>query len=198
MATAMKKELFKAKKVAHPNSRKTIAIAKRTKKISNRQKAKMSGLIKQSLVGEKMMWLKEHMVPDTCPYTPELTARLLELYIARNDDEMEQIMIKRSIGGKRNRQHASREDAIRMTKEREQEEYNTCGIEIPDILNTAQCEMLRNWDGDLRYLTNFKFRRFGRKHLSETLQKGSREPKRETTNHRQRKALGEIENSEQV
>lgn len=41
---------------------------------------------------------------------------------------MEQITIKRSIGTKRNRQHASREDVIRMTKEREQEEYNTCGI----------------------------------------------------------------------
>lgn len=41
---------------------------------------------------------------------------------------MEQINIKRSIGSKRNRQHASREDIIRMTKEREKEEYNTCGI----------------------------------------------------------------------
>lgn len=41
---------------------------------------------------------------------------------------MEQINIKRSIGSKRGRQHASREDALRMTKEREQEEYDTCGI----------------------------------------------------------------------
>lgn len=41
---------------------------------------------------------------------------------------MEQIVIKQSVSFKRHRQHASREDILRMTKEREQEEYNTCGI----------------------------------------------------------------------
>lgn len=173
MATAMRKEFLKAKKMIHPNSRKSIAIAKRAKKILNRQKSKMNGLIKQNLIGEKMLWIKEHMVSDVCPYTPELTARLLETYIARNDEEMEQIIIKRSIGTKRNRQHASREDVVRMAKEREQEEYNTCGIEIPDILDATQCEMLRNWNGELKYMSNFKFRRFHKKHL-DALSKASK------------------------
>ncbi|XP_076643234.1 translation machinery-associated protein 16 [Halictus rubicundus] len=177
MSTAMRKEFLKAKKIAHPNSRKSIAIVKRTKKISNRQKAKVGGLIKQNIIGEKMLWIREHMVPDVCPYTPELTARLLEMYIARNDDELEQINIKHSIGGRRNRQHASREDVLRMSKEREQEEYNTCGIEIPDILNATQCDMLRKWNGELRYLPNFKFIRFGKKHLNDALQKASKQPK---------------------
>ena len=180
MSTAMRKEFLKAKKIAHPNSRKSIAIAKRAKKISNRQKAKMCGLIKQNLIGEKMMWIKEHMVPDVCPYTPELTARLLETYIARHDEEMEQITIKRSVGSKRNRQHASREDIIRMTKEREKEEYDTCGIEIPDILTASQCKMLKNWDGELRYLPNFKFTRFSRKHLNDALQEAKKSPKVQT------------------
>ncbi|XP_012342815.1 translation machinery-associated protein 16 homolog [Apis florea] len=177
MATAMRKEFLKAKKVAHPNSRKSIAIAKRTRKITNRQKAKINGLIKQNLVGEKMLWIKENMIPDICPYTPELTARLLETYIARHDEEMEQIVIKRSISYKRNKQHASREDVLRMSREREQEEYDTCGIEIPDILNPTQCEMLRNWNGELRYMTNFKFRRFGKRHLNEALKKANKESK---------------------
>ncbi|XP_016915709.1 translation machinery-associated protein 16 homolog [Apis cerana] len=176
MTTAMRKEFLKAKKIAHPNSRKSIAIAKRTRKITNRRKAKINGLIKQNLVGEKMLWIKEHMIPDICPYTPELTARLLETYITRHDEEMEQILIKRSISYKRNKQHASREDILRMTREKEQEEYDTCGIEIPDILNPTQCEMLRNWNGELRYMTNFKFRRFGKKHLN-ALKKANKESK---------------------
>ncbi|EZA62923.1 hypothetical protein X777_04632 [Ooceraea biroi] len=58
-----------------------------------------------------------------------------------------------------------------MTKKREQEEFNTCGIEIPDILIATQCEMLRSWNGELRLLPNFKFRRFGKKHLREALQR---------------------------
>ncbi|KOC69930.1 Translation machinery-associated protein 16, partial [Habropoda laboriosa] len=163
--------------VMHPNSRKSIAIAKRAKKILNRQKAKTYGFIKQTLVAERMMWIREHMVPDVCPYTPELTARLLEVYIARNDKEMEQINIKRSVGGKRIRQHASREDVIRMTKERDLEEYNTCGLEIPDILDAHHCMVLKNWDGELNYLPYFKFRRFGKKHLNQALQKMNKESK---------------------
>ncbi|XP_076629128.1 translation machinery-associated protein 16 [Colletes latitarsis] len=180
MSVAMRKEYLKAKKILHPNSRKSLAIAKRAKKIINRQKTKMSGLIKQNLVGEKMLWIQEHMIPDVCPYTPELTARLLEMYVARNDEELEQIAIKHSVGGKRNRQHASREDIVRMTKEREQEEYNTCGIEIPDILNAAQCEMLRKWNGELKYLPNFKFRRFGKTHLNDALRKTNKQLKEHT------------------
>ncbi|KZC09834.1 Translation machinery-associated protein 16 [Dufourea novaeangliae] len=142
----------------------------------------MGSLIKQNLTGEKMLWIQEHMEPDVCPYTPELTARLLEIYIARNDEELGQINIKRSIGGKRSRQHASREDVLRMTKQRELEEYNTCGIEIPDILNATQCDMLRKWNGELKYITNFKFRRFGRKHLNDALQKSNKPPKTYTNN----------------
>ncbi|RLU25151.1 hypothetical protein DMN91_003243 [Ooceraea biroi] len=82
MSAALQREIAKAKKILHPNSRKAIAIAKKTKK-----------------------------------------------YIGRNDEELEQITLKHSIG-RRNRQHASREDIIRMTKKREQEEFNTCGIGI--------------------------------------------------------------------
>lgn len=45
--------------------------------MSNRQKAKMAGTIKQNLIGEKMMWIQQNMIPDVCPYTPELTGELL-------------------------------------------------------------------------------------------------------------------------
>lgn len=47
-------------------------------------------------------------------------------YIARHDEEMEKIVESKQ--GKKNRCHTSREDVIRMTKEREMEEYNGAGI----------------------------------------------------------------------
>ncbi|XP_060821654.1 translation machinery-associated protein 16 isoform X2 [Bombus pascuorum] len=129
----------------------------------------MSRLIKQNLIGEKILWIKNNMIPDVCPYTPELTASLLEKYIARNDKEMEQIAIKRSISSNRNRQHASRANIIRITKEREQEEYDTCGIEIPDILDEIQCKMLMAWNDELHLMNNFNFIRFGKKDLKKAL-----------------------------
>jgi len=45
--------------------------------------------------------------------------------------------------------------------------------EIPDILNRAQYEMLRKWQGELRFLPNFKFRRFGKKHFREAMAKAA-------------------------
>lgn len=49
--------------------------------------------------------------------------------------------------------------------------------EIPDILTPTQCEMLRKWNGELRLLPNFKFRRFGKKHLKDTLQRIEKQAK---------------------
>jgi len=37
--------------------------------------------------------------------------------------------------------------------------------------------MLRNWDGDLELISSFKFRKFGRKHLKNVLQRIEREDK---------------------
>ncbi|XP_015120221.1 translation machinery-associated protein 16 [Diachasma alloeum] len=164
MSAIMKRELSKQKKMLHPNSRKILAIAKKSKKALNRENAKQTGSMKQNLIREKMLWMREHMVPDVCPYPASLTGELLEKYIARHDEEMAKIVESKL--GKKNRSHTSREDVLRMTKEREVEEYNGAGIEIPNILNSAQCEMLRQWDGDLRYLPNFSFRRFGKKHVA--------------------------------
>jgi len=49
-------------------------------------------------------------------------------YIGRNDEELEYIDTKNSVEGRKNRQHASREDIVKMTKKREQEEFDTCGL----------------------------------------------------------------------
>ncbi|XP_073967783.1 translation machinery-associated protein 16 homolog isoform X2 [Bombus fervidus] len=74
----MRKEFLKPKKMIHPNSRKSIVIAKKAKKISNRQKAKMSRLIKQHSIGEKISWIRNNTIPGVCSYIPWLTASLLE------------------------------------------------------------------------------------------------------------------------
>lgn len=68
--------------------------------------------------------------------------------------------------------------------------------EIPDILNPIQCEMLRNWNGELRYMTNFKFRRFGKKHLNEALKKANKKSKE--NKDIQTKVSKKPQNSEEV
>ena len=49
-------------------------------------------------------------------------------YIERFSDELEQIKMKNSMKGRDGQQHASRVQAINLTRERETKEYNTTGI----------------------------------------------------------------------
>ncbi|KAJ8675194.1 hypothetical protein QAD02_010980 [Eretmocerus hayati] len=161
---AIKEDALKASNTfLHPKSRKCIAMVKKFKKDNKKEKAKLECKLKQSLVADKLLWFQKHMVPEVCPYTHQMTNELVQKYIARNDEELEQIQIKRSIGGNRNKQHIGREDAIRITKERETCDFEGCGLEIPNILNTAQCNMLKKWNGDLKFLPNFKLIKFRKK-----------------------------------
>lgn len=158
----IKKNLDKLK---HPNSRKTITLAKKLNRNEKKSGKKLGTHIKQNLVGEKIMWFKER-VPEGCEVlSKHQVLELIETYLARFDEELEQITIKNSIGQRKNRQHASREDIINITKKNEHEEFETCGLELPDFLDHQQVEILTKWDGELRFLQNFKLKRFARKHL---------------------------------
>ncbi|PNF23381.1 hypothetical protein B7P43_G13189 [Cryptotermes secundus] len=159
MPKSIKKEL--SKKILHPKSRKAVQLTKETKKISRREKIKLVHHMKQNLIGEKFLWFRDHLVPDVTEYTPELILSIIELF----KEELEQISLKHAVGNRKNRQHANREDIIRLTLLRDEEEFNTCGLEIPDITIPKQLAMLRNWNGELRFLQNFKLKRFSRKNL---------------------------------
>lgn len=152
-------------KLKHPNSRKTISLVKKMVKTEKKNNNKLGTHIKNNLSGEKILWFKER-IPEGCVILDkEQTLQLIEKYLGRFDDELEQISLKNSIGQRKNRQHASREDIINITKKREVEEFETCGLEMPDLMDAQQMEVLMNWNGELRFLQNFKLKRIARKHL---------------------------------
>lgn len=153
-------------KLKHPNSRKTISLARKMLKSEKKNNNKIGTHVKQNLIGEKILWFKER-IPEGCiVLDKEQTLKLIETYLARFDDELEQIALKNSIGQRKNRQHASREDIINITKKREVEEFETCGLEMPDLMDPHQMEVLRDWNGELRFLQHFKLKRIARKHLT--------------------------------
>lgn len=156
----------KLEKLKHPNSRKTLSLTKRLKKNEKKDHNKLGTHIKQNLLGEKILWFKERIPADCAVLTKEQVLQLIEIYLARFDEELEQIALKNSIGHRKNRQHASREDIINITKKRDAEEFDGCGIEMPDLLDAHQVKLLREWNGELRFVQNFKLKRVARKHLS--------------------------------
>lgn len=76
----LKKNLDKLK---HPNSRKTISLAKKMKKGEKRDQNKLGTHIKQNLIGEKIMWFKERIPEDCAVLTKGQTLELMETYLAR-------------------------------------------------------------------------------------------------------------------
>ncbi|EEZ99432.1 translation machinery-associated protein 16 [Tribolium castaneum] len=166
----------------HPNSRKTNALVKQIKKTKAREKIKQNSNIKLNLLGEKILWFRDNLEPDCSSYSPKKALGLVEKYLSRFDEELEQIKLKHSIGNRKNRQHASREDIIKLTMKTEKEEFNTCGLEIPDLLNTQQYRLLKEWNGELRFLPKFKLKRYNRKALENaTNNKEPRPPQSQTS-----------------
>ncbi|CAH1223910.1 unnamed protein product [Diabrotica balteata] len=158
-------------KLKHPNSRQTKMLAKQIQKKNSRDKSKLATTLKLNAVGEKCKWFGSMLDPEFTNLTPGGLHRLIEQYLSRFDEEMEQIRLKHSIGNRKNRQHANREDIIRMTIERERGDYNTCGIELPDVFDINQFNYLQQWKGELRYLQNFKFKKFSKKFLEDEEEK---------------------------
>ncbi|CAD0204179.1 unnamed protein product [Chrysodeixis includens] len=154
-------------KLKHPNSRKTLKIISKIKRNEKKDQNKVGTHIKQNLLGEKILWFKERIPVGCVVMDKTQTLELITEYLARFDEELTQIALKNSVGQRKHRQHASREDIINITKNKEREEFETCGLEMPDLLDTQQMEVLRNWNGELRFLQHFKLRRIAKKHLIE-------------------------------
>ncbi|KAK4881053.1 hypothetical protein RN001_004372 [Aquatica leii] len=152
----LNKELSKCK---HPNSRKTKSITKQAKRIIVRNDNARTKNLKRSVTANKIQWFLDHIDPSLTVCTTEQTKELIERYLSRFDEELEQIEIKQSIGNRKSRQHANREDVINMTIQREKEEYNTCGLEMLNVMDGADLAAFRKWNGDLVSLQHLKLTR---------------------------------------
>jgi hypothetical protein len=69
-------------------------------------------------------------------------------YFHRFDDELEQIALKTQINSKRSNQHSSRESIIKITLEKDINNFKAGGIELPDLCDQEAFEAFKNWDGD--------------------------------------------------
>ncbi|XP_073911174.1 translation machinery-associated protein 16 isoform X5 [Castor canadensis] len=82
-----------------------------------------------------------------------------EKYLNRFNSELEQIELHNSIKDRQGRRHHSRETVIKQTMERERQQYEGYGFEIPDLLDGSNLKMFREWDFDLKKLPNIKMRK---------------------------------------
>lgn len=84
--------------------------------------------MRSNVLGEKFAWFQERIEAERSePLTGVEFAQLIDGYLQRFDEEVEQIELKQSISKNRAHQHHSRLNAIKMTLETETAEYNGGG-----------------------------------------------------------------------
>lgn len=164
-------------KVLHPQSRKVKKLhGKEVRKQKVSANATAAGQKLQQL-GEKLLWFHENLdgvIPnvyvetETTPFTKAMMLELANAYLARFQDELDQINLKNSIGGdKKNKRHhyRSRVDVIKFTLENEENDFNGCGLEMPNLLDKNTFKYFTTWTGELRYVQNIEMKRYRRQEL---------------------------------
>ncbi|XP_069110218.1 translation machinery-associated protein 16-like [Argopecten irradians] len=166
MPKAPKAKVGQDKKPIHPNSRKAQQL---TRKASRDQRlgAKNLNTQRTELLADRLVWFQQNVdVEKKCLKKCEL-ASLCKKYLARFEDELDQIDIIQNIGNRQRRQHASREAAISLTLAKEKEEFASNGLELPDLVNAKNFEYFKQWNGEIKYLQNIKLRKIAVQDLKE-------------------------------
>ncbi len=162
-------------KVIHPKSRKAGKLQAKEQRKHKLANTVRSGGSKLQATGEKLAWFKENLPlceedEKTTACTRQEMLSLATAFLTRFEEELEQINLKNSVGGNKGKRnsHAPRVDLIRHTIEREREEFEGCGLEMPDLLDAENARRFREWEGELRFVQNIKMKRFSKKQLEQT------------------------------
>ncbi|XP_061686181.1 translation machinery-associated protein 16 [Syngnathoides biaculeatus] len=146
-------------KVVHPYSRKAAYMAREEIRLQKKERHKLDKAARLNNIGEKLLWFQSQLDPEKTAFCKKDACDIIERYLQRFDDELEQIEMMNGIKGRQGRLHGSREDFIKQTIERERALYHGAGFEIPDFINAKHLKTFREWTGDLKKLPNIKLRK---------------------------------------
>ncbi|KAM9770656.1 translation machinery-associated protein 16 [Menidia menidia] len=152
-------------KVVHPYSRKAAYLAREEIRLKKKDRQKTEKATRLSNIGEKLLWFQNELDPTRTNYMRKDACAVIERYLHRFDAELEQIELMNGIKGRQGRLHGAREAVIKQTIERERMQYESVGLEIPDIINAKHLKTFREWTGDLKKLPNIKMRKVSNKGL---------------------------------
>ena len=57
-----------------------------------------------------------------------------------------------------------------MAVKTDTEEFQGCGLEVPDLLDGENLQKFKDWNGELRFVQNFKLKRWTKKSLEDLSQ----------------------------
>ena len=127
------------------------------------------------ILGDKLLWFKDNVEgvlsdENSNVLTKNMLLEMAKEYLDRFQDEIDQITLKNSIGGdKKNKKdrYRSRLDVIKLTIQTETDEFEGCGLEMPNLLDEPTFKYFKSWNGELRFVQNIEMKRFRKKSLLE-------------------------------
>ncbi|CAG5928638.1 unnamed protein product [Menidia menidia] len=131
-------------KVVHPYSRKAAYLAREEIRLKKKDRQKTEKATRLSNIGEKLLWFQNELDPTRTNYMRKDACAVIESYLHRFDAELEQIELMNGIKGRQGRLHGAREAVIKQTIERERMQYESVGLEIPDIINAKHLKTFRS------------------------------------------------------
>ncbi|XP_033644508.1 translation machinery-associated protein 16-like [Asterias rubens] len=155
----VKAKLVKQVKVLHPNSRKAMKITGGVMRKDRIGRVHNETSLKMGILVEKLSWFHENLDPEKTEYSRLDLSQMMESYLHRFDEELEQIDIIQGMKSRKGRQHAAREDVIRTTMTSEENLFNTCGLEAPDLTDKKTLGIFLEWDGTARHVNLIKMRK---------------------------------------
>ncbi|XP_020956248.1 translation machinery-associated protein 16 isoform X2 [Sus scrofa] len=122
------KNVGQEKKVIHPYSRKAAQITREAHRQDKKEKLKNEKALRLNLIGEKLQWFQNHLDPQKVRYSKRAACNLIERYLSRFNDELEQIELQNDVRARQGRRHCAREAAIRQTVQRERQQFQGYGF----------------------------------------------------------------------
>ncbi|KAH3671051.1 hypothetical protein OGAPHI_000762 [Ogataea philodendri] len=149
---------LKPSKLLHPKGRKARLVSRATLRDEKLAKKKA---IHQDRKSEELQIVTyfQQVICDNEEWSgkptfePSEIHAFIQTFIARDDDELEQLRAERRPG----RPATKRQDLLEQRKAKESHMYET-GWSIPDLQNKTTVELLRNWNGDRGSLTALTFK----------------------------------------
>ncbi|KAJ2820864.1 translation machinery-associated protein 16, partial [Coemansia erecta] len=147
---------IKGKEKAHPYSRKARQISRAMNKEALLAKAKVDRINTSMARGQKVVWFRDRINEDDLKakktWTPAELRLLLDEYLQRNDEDVEELRIKKE----ETRGLSPKETLFLQVVESEIKESKLAGIDVPDLNNGLVVKTLRIWDGDVNSITTIK------------------------------------------
>ncbi|KAI8621782.1 translation machinery-associated protein 16 [Chytriomyces sp. MP71] len=142
---------IKGAEKAHPFSRKAAQMRRafaREERVASLKSHKDADRMR---VVDRMVWFKYALQDDIPAATPEIVHDLIDQYINRNEQELEDL--KATI--RPNRPRPAKIALLEMLQGKDRHEYRT-GMKLPDMADAANVVRLRTWEGDYNGISAIK------------------------------------------